>query len=318
MTSARLPPLTALRAFESAGRALSFTRASDELGVTPGAISRQIRVLEDYLGLQLFVRSGREVSLTQVGREYLEQLSGAFAQIRSATALLTSVPQDAPLRVSTSITFTLRWLMPRLISFHSQQAGSNLQLTMSLAPVDFQRDDLDASVKLGHESTPHAVVRKLFDADLVPVCSPTLIERHGPLHDVGVLDSFTLLHSTARPRNWELWLAKVGRPEITGAHRLEFESSSLAYQAAIEGVGFAMAQLPLILEELRSGRLVIPFPVTTADIEVYNLIWPNRTPRNPRFAAFRDWMTQQAAKTTAEVNTILEQLRARREGGELA
>lgn len=289
--------------------------AADELGVTPGAISRQIRLLEDFLGTQLFVRSGREVTLTKAGADYLSQLVDAFAQIRTATMQLARVSPDSPLRVSTSITFTMRWLMPKLMSFHSQNADSNLQLTMNLAAVDFQRDDLDATIKLGHENTPHSVVRKLFDADLVAVCSPRLIDSAGPFDDVSALERQTLLHSTARTRNWELWLTATGRPDIVGARRLEFESSSLAYQAAIQGVGFAIAQLPLIIEELRSGLLVIPFPVSTPDNDVYNLIWPNRTPRNPKFVAFRDWMSQEARQTAREVEPILKELRERRERG---
>ena len=313
MTVTRLPPLTALRAFESAGRALSFTLAADELAVTPGAISRQIRVLEDFLGLQLFVRSGREVTLTKVGADYLTQMTDAFAQIRAATALLTSVPQDAPLRVSTSITFTMRWLMPRLMSFHSKHSDSNLQLTMSLAPVDFQRNDVDATIRLGQEETPHAIVRKLFHADLVAVCSPRFCEQYGPFNDLNDLDLHTLLHTTARPHNWEVWLGGAGRPDVVGAHQLTFESSSLAYQAAIEGVGFAIAQLPLILDELRSGTLVIPFPILVPDRDVYNLIWPNRTPRNSKFNPFRDWMMLEAKQTARQVEIVVEQLQARRQ-----
>lgn len=278
--------------------------------MTPGAISRQIKVLEDFLGLQLFVRSGRDVSLTKVGDEYLAQMTDAFTQIRAATALLTSLPQGAPLRVSTSITFTMRWLMPRLMSFHSKHADSNLQLTMNLAAVDFQRDDLDATIKLGHEDTPHSVVRKLFDAPLVAVCSPRLVEQYGPFEDLGALNALTLLHSTARDRNWSTWLAGAGRPDIVGAHRLSFESSSLAYQAAIEGVGVAIAQVPLVLDELRSGQLVVPFPVATPDDEVYNLIWPNRSPRNPKFPSFRDWIMSEASQTAQQIDIVLEGLRA--------
>jgi len=313
VSTARLPPLTALRAFESAGRALSFTLAAQELAVTPGAISRQIRSLEDYLGLQLFIRSGREVKLTDAGTQYLADLTHAFGQIRTATAQLTNVPDNAPLRVSTSMTFTMRWLMPRMMSFHSLYANSNLQLTMNLDPVDFQRDDLDATIKLGYEDTPHSVCRKLFHADLVAVCSPRLIEKAGPFDTLDVLDSLTLLHSTARKDNWSLWLSAAGKPHITGARRLDFESSSLAYQAAIAGVGIAIAQVPLVMEDLRSGVLTTPFPITAPDSANYNLIWPNRSPRNPLFFAFRDWMLQEARQTADEAEAIVQELQTRRQ-----
>lgn len=309
MSSSRLPPLTALKAFECTGRLLSFTMAANEMGVTPGAVSRQIKVLEDYLGLQLFVRSGREVSLTKPGSEYLGHLTEAFARIRSATSELVGVPDDAPLRVSSSATFTMRWLMPRLMSFHSRHADSNLQMTMNLAPVDFQRDDLDATLKLGNETTPHSVVRMLFRADLVPVCSPRLASATSPLDTVDDLSRHTLLHSSARPANWPLWLNAIGRPDLQGAHKLKFESSSLAYQAAIEGVGVAMAQLPLVLDDLRANKLVMPFPVSVPDTEVYNLIWPDRTPRNRSFLPFKDWIIAEAQTTSREIEELLEQMR---------
>ncbi|HZU62225.1 MAG TPA: LysR substrate-binding domain-containing protein [Novosphingobium sp.] len=314
MTQSRLPPLTALKTFECTGRLLSFTLAAGELGVTPGAVSRQIKVLEDYLGLQLFIRSGREVSLTKAGGTYLAQLTEAFARIRAATSELIGVPEDAPLRVSSSVTFTMRWLMPRLMSFHSRHADSNLQLTMNLAPVDFQRDDLDATIKLGYEDTPHSVVRRLFRADLVPVCSPRLIDQPGGPADYDWLGRHTLLHSSARPDNWLVWLRSVGRPELKGARQLQFESSSLAYQAAIEGVGIAMAQLPLVLEDLRTGALVLPFPVAVRDTEVYNLIWPDRTPRNRGFLPFRDWILAEAQRTEAEIVDVLARLESGRAG----
>ncbi len=238
-------------------------------------------------------------------------LTNAFSQIRTATALLTSVPADAPLRVTSSITFTMRWLMPRMISFHSKYANSNLQLTMNVSPVDFQRDDLDATIKLGNEDTPNSVFRKLFSAPLIAVCSPQLIESHGPFDDLDILRSLTLLHSTLRERNWSDWLAAANRRDIAGARRLQFETSSLAYEAALGGMGVAIAQVPLVLNELRSGALVCPFPIVAQDVDTYNLIWPDRTPRNPLFFSFRDWMLEQARHTEIEVQEMVQTILSR-------
>lgn len=308
----RIPPLTALRAFECAGRKLSFTLAATELGVTPGAVSRQIRVLEDFLSLQLFHRANREVSLTQEGTDYLAKITDAFTLIKAATEQLMEVPEGAPLRVSTSSTFTLRWLMPRMHSFYSQHPGNNLQLTMNLAAVDFQRDDLDATIKLGHEDTPQSVYRHLFEADLVAVCSPKLLQQGIPLDQIADLARHTLLHSTARPSNWALWLKEAGMADLVGASTMQFESSSLAYQAATDGVGIAMAQLPLILDDLEAGTLIMPFPISTPDDHNYNLIWPDRTPRNPSFKPFRDWMLEEARKTTARMDICKAEIARRR------
>lgn len=314
----RIPPLTALRAFECAGRKLSFTLAAAELGVTPGAVSRQIRVLEDFLSLQLFHRANREVSLTQEGADYLAKITDAFALIKSATEHLMEVPEGAPLRVSTSSTYTLRWLMPRMHSFYSQYPGNNLQLTMSLAAVDFQRDDLDATIKLGNEDTPQSVVRHLFDADLVAVCSPKLLQQGVPLDRISDLARHTLLHSTARPSNWALWLKEAGMPDLVGGNIMRFESSSLAYQAAADGVGIAMAQLPLILDDLEAGTLIMPFPISTPDDCRYNLIWPDRMPRNPSFKPFRDWMLEEARKTSARMEALKLDMARRRAEWHLA
>lgn len=308
----RIPPLTALRAFEAAGRRLSFTKAASELCVTPGAISRQIRVLEDFLAVPLFVRANREVTLTKEGSDYLGRITEAFAVIRSATDQLMELPVGAPLRVSTSPTFVLRWLMPRLISFYSQYPDNNLQLTMSLASVDFQRDDLDATIKLGHEGTPQSVVRKLFRADLVAVCSPKLRQQGPPLMRVTDLARYAWLHTTARPENWRIWLAEAGAEGLKGSTTLRFESSSLAYQAAIEGVGIAIAQLPLVLDELANGQLVMPFPIVTPDDDIYNLIWPDRTPRNPSFKPFRDWMLDQSQRTAERIEVVIAEIQQRR------
>jgi LysR family transcriptional regulator, glycine cleavage system transcriptional activator len=284
--------------------------AAEELGVTPGAVSRQIKVLEDFLGLLLFYRSGREVILTPVGKEYLLEVAEGFGRIRSATTNIVGVPEDAPLRVSTSATFTLRWLMPRMMSFYSKHADSNLQLTMNLAPVDFQRDDLDATIKMGQEDTPHAVVRKILSVHLIPVCSPKLIESVGAIEVPHDFNRCTLLHSTARSEIWQHWLEAVGAPEVTGASSMHFDSSSLAYQAALDSVGIAMAQLPLVIEDLRSGRLVAPIAKLVKDSRDYNLIWPDRTPRNRHFQPFRDWIISEARKTTQEIEGLLANIEA--------
>lgn len=300
----RLPPLGALRAFESAGRKLSFTLAAEELNVTPGAVSRQIQVLEDFVGCPLFVRANREVKLTANGARYLEEVTEAFWQLRAATKQLVAVPQDQPLRVSTSITFILWWLMPRLIGFHSKYPQHELQITTSLAPVDFRRDPFDAVIRLAQTDTPHAEVQKLFSVDLVAVCSPTLIASGPPLRTIEDLRRHTLLHSSVRPENWSVWLSASGVPDLEGARRLQFESSSLAYRAALDGLGVAIGQLPLILGELKSGRLVAPFPVCTPDTAEYYLIWPDNARRNENLTHFRTWIMKEAASTTAQVQQM--------------
>jgi LysR family transcriptional regulator, glycine cleavage system transcriptional activator len=301
----RMPPLTALRAFESAGRKKSFTRAAECLNVSTGAISRQIRVLEDFLGKQLFVRANREVTLTPAGCEYLEQLTEAFGLIGRATDRIMSVPENAPFRLSTSPTFTQKWLMPRLVSYNSLCSHHDLQLTMCVTGVDFRHDNLDAAIQLGGEDAMRSRSFNLFRTDLVAVCSPKLLKGSIPLNRVEDLHKHTLLHSSARMKNWERWLSEAGHPDIKGAHTLVFESSSLAYQAAVAGLGIAIGQLPLLVDDLKSGSLVIPFPITVPDSSRWNLVVPDRTPHNRTLKRFLDWVLREAKATAADVDEML-------------
>ena len=306
----RTPPLNAVRMFESAGRCLSFTLAANELNVTPGAVSRQIRLLEDFLGIQLFVRANREVSLTVEGSIYLESLIEAFAQISAATEQIMEVPEDQPLRVSSSLTFVLRWLMPRLISYHSLQPSRNLQLTTSIEPVDFRRDSLDAVIRLGHSDTPHSMVKTLFRPDLIPVCNVDLYNH--PVHPIRSIEDLrhhTLLHTSARPQNWETWLKAVGNPDLGNVKHLYFESSSLAYQAAVDGVGIAVGQVSLLVEELKSGKLKTPFPISTPDADEYNVIWPSNASRNKTLMQFINWIAAESEATVIQARDIVNSLK---------
>jgi LysR family glycine cleavage system transcriptional activator len=283
---------------------LSFTLAASELRVTPGAVSRQIRILEDFVGSPLFVRANREVSLTPTGARYLQQVTESFAQLMAATQQIMATPEKMPIRVASSITFTLWWLTPRLLGYHSQNPDRDFQLTTSLAPVDFRRDGLDAVIRLDG-NTPHAFAHKLFSADLMAVCSPKLLADGKRLKTLDDLRHHTLLHSMVRPGNWERLLAAAGHPTIRGAHQMKFESSSLAYQAALDGVGIAVAHLPLIVDELKSGRLVAPFNIRAHDSGDYYFVWPDNAARNKGLMRFKDWIIKEAAKTVTDVEAFV-------------
>jgi LysR family glycine cleavage system transcriptional activator len=200
------------------------------------------------------------------------------------------------------------------MAFHSVHPSVNLQLTMSLERTIFRRAQVDVAIKLGQEDTPDSIYRKMFPADLIVVCSPKLLETGPPLRRVEDLAKQTLLHSTARPQNWSVWLAAAGAPGLTSPHELHFESSSLAYQAAIQGIGVAIAQMPLVLNEIKSGALTVPFPISVSD-ENYNLIWPERAPRNRGLALFRDWVLAEARQTTDQVEAFRRELAMRRASG---
>ncbi|MFG1279854.1 transcriptional regulator GcvA [Xanthobacter autotrophicus] len=300
----RIPPLNALRTFECAGRHLSFAAAAQELNVTPGAVSRQIRTLEEFLGIRLFIRATRKVQLTAEGSSYLKAISETIAQIAGATEALMDIPEGQPLRVSTSLTFVLRWLTPRLLSYHAIQPDRNLQITTALGRVDFRCEPVDVAIRLGQEDTPHAKSTQLFRPDLVPVCSPALLDGPFPLRRVEDLRHHTLLHTSARPNNWKVWLNAVEQPDLSGAQRLRFDSSSLAYQAAAEGLGVAVGQVQLLIDDLASGKLVVPFPTFVPDTDSYNLLWSDRAGRNAVLTRFRGWVLAEARACNIKAQEI--------------
>lgn len=290
----RLPPLGALRAFEAAARHASFTRAATELFVTPGAISRQIATLEEFIGFPLFERTNRDVKLTLAGEEYAASISGAFTQVHEATRHLLASRHQAPLRVSAPLTFALRWLMPRLPSFKAQHPGDEYRLT-TIVPIPLKlTSEFDVGIRI-LRSSPELVAHRLFDVELVPVCSPKLIANGPPLRVPADLKRHALLHSSARPNDWPLWFGLAQLPNIDVGEGVQFESSSVAYEAALEGMGVAIAMKGLVEDYLASGRLVMPFKdLAYSDGSAFCIVYARKPEINRQVATFRDWIVQQA------------------------
>lgn len=293
----RLPPLNALRAFEAAGRHLSFTRAADELLVTPGAVSRQVRSLEDQLGIQLFERNHREVKLTKAAETYCSELSDLFDHVERITKRVSAdTLQNRELHVYASMTFTLRWLMPRLASFHASNPKQEIRLTAALPrAIDLLAGDIDIAITSFPQVDDSIMCRKLVDIDFLPVCSPKLLTgRRLPLI-LDDLDQFTLLDSLARPDAWERWLSHAGVDAQLPGNTIAFESSSLAYQAAIEGIGIAMGMKALVQDDLDAGRLVAPFDCVLRNAAAFHLVFPKRVAELPQVKRFRNWVVGQVS-----------------------
>jgi LysR family glycine cleavage system transcriptional activator len=286
--------LGALRAFEAAARHASFTRAATELFVTPGAISRQIATLEEFIGFPLFERTNRDVRLTSAGEEYAQSISGAFTQVHEATRHLLASKQQAPLRISAPLTFALRWLMPRLPSFKARHPDDDYRLT-TIVPIPLKlTSEFDAGIRI-MRSSPELVAHRLFDVELVPVCSPRLISGGPPLRVPKDLQRHALLHSSARPLDWPLWLGMAKLPPIDVSDGVQFESSSVAYEAALEGMGVALAMKGLVEDHLASGRLVMPFEdLAYTDGSAFCIVYPRKPEVRRQVATFRDWIVQQA------------------------
>ncbi|MBT5495353.1 MAG: transcriptional regulator GcvA [Alphaproteobacteria bacterium] len=292
----RLPPLNALRTFEAAGRHVSFIHAAEELSVTPGAVSRQVKVLEQWLGAPLFRRAHKQVSLTPLGRSYLEAVGEPLDALAMATDRASRREATRPLAIYCYPTFALRWLVPRWGRFYDAHPEIDVQLTTSLQPVDFARDDYDAAIRVGDrlDAQPGLAAIKLVDVELIPVCSPEIGES---LNRPSDLTGATLLHNAPRPRDWRRWLELA---EITGIDPdagPRFDSLNLSIQAAIGGVGVGIAIRALVEEELASGRLIQPFGPSRLSSRPFYLTYPSHHARDKRLAVFAKWLNAEAAST---------------------
>lgn len=292
----RLPPLNALRAFEAAARHASFTLASEELCVTPGAVSRQILLLEAHLGVRLFKRRHRAVSLTLAGEAYLEGIRAAFDQIHTATRRLTLAGDERLLRLKLPPTFAIRWLIPRLASLHARDETLSVQITTSHDPVDFDREDVDAAVHWGSQPMRGVDSHRLFGEVLVPVCSPLFPMPKEGLAPAAIARE-VLMHSIQRPRDWQRWFVAAGVSDEPLNRTLIFQNSSLTYQGAIEGLGIAIAQLAFVNDELKAGRLIEAHALKAITDTAYFLNYPREKARLAKIRLLHHWMAEQALAT---------------------
>ena len=293
-----MPPLNALRSFISTARHLSATKAAAELHVTLGAVSHQLRALEQFLGVDLFVRGHRQLTLTDAGERYFRDVSAAFDSIRAATTLLVAPANKEMLKLRAYTTFSLRWLIPRLSSFYAENRSVELMLSTSNDAVDFSREKLDFAIRLGNGEWPGSVAEKLIPNIVAPVCSPALLARGPAVKEPTDVMQHVLLQSTwpERRDDWPAWLAAQGVATLDDFSFLYFESSALSYQAALEGLGFAMAQMALVQDDIAAGRLVCPFDRYLDRGEfTYYLIYPEGRRLTPQMKTFREWLRAQCA-----------------------
>jgi len=252
------PPLNPLKVFEAAARLGNFTRASEELLVSQSAVSRQISLLEEYLGVRLFDRQKVGVTLTPAGVSYFAEIGPAFQRIVGATERLLRVQPDEPLVIRAYSTFAANWLMRRMPRWEADYPAIRLRISTALTPVDFSKEPVDASIEIRPEVLHESVdVEFLFENQVVPVCSPGLIAGSPGLQPRDLL-GYRLIHSRFRPRDWGYWLTAQGLDSQTIPDSLEFADSLLAYQAAMDGLGIAMGQPRFLQAEFQAGKLICP------------------------------------------------------------
>ena len=285
-----LPPFPALRAFEAAARHESFTAAANELHVTHGAISRQVAAFEAWVGVQVFHRIGKRVRLTDDGRRYLATVQAAFESISVATSQLRDTGVVHVLRVNALPTFAMKWLLPRLNQF--QRKMPNVELRLSTSSVPFEMlEGYDVAVRRGPEHWPNCVSGHFLGESELPVCSPALLQR-SPIKVADDLARHVLLHSDTRPDAWRNWLTAAG-VKAKCRKKQSFDHFYLALQAAVDGLGVALGPLPMLADELASGRLVMPLDAPRTDARGYWWVARREVAHAPVVEQFCRWLQEQ-------------------------
>jgi len=293
-----LPSMSLLVAFEAAARHESFTAAARELSLTQSAVSRQIRMLEELLGSELFVRERQTVKLTVAGRTYANELRHALQHIAAATLGFRANPKGGTLNLAILPTFGARWLAPRLPTFIAENPGVTINLTTRLAPFDFQLDPVDAAIHFGKPEWPGAELDLLMSESVVPACSREMLETHKFAAPKDILAA-PLLHLVSRPDAWERWFRSHG-VEHDGVHGMLFDQFATVAQAARSGLGVALLPKFLIETELARGDLIEAVDGAMESAERYYLAWPTNRAFHPPLQAFRAWIKKAVGAEAVE------------------
>ena len=300
----RLPPLNSLRAFVAAARHLSLAKAADELNVTPGAVSQQIKQLEDHLGVALFRRTNRQLLLTDEGQACLPGLIESFDRMHEALQAIARVGQDGRLTVSVAPSLASKWIVPRLDRFSAKHPEIDVLVSASMQLADFDAEDIDCAIRYGAGRYPGLVVEKLMEESVIPVCSPALLKEKRPLRTPADLRHFTLLHDDSPDQDpscpdWRMWLRAAGIDAIDARRGLRFNQSSLVVEAAISGRGVALAKARLATDDIRAGRLATLFDVKQAIQFAYYFVAPPAKSALKRVQSFRKWLQDEIAREEA-------------------
>jgi DNA-binding transcriptional LysR family regulator len=295
----RLPPLNALRNFEAVARHGSLAGAASELHVTHWAVGKQIRLLEDWLGLPLFERRPRGLVLTDEGAALLSDVSNAFERLGTAVSRLRrdrfTRRVSGVVRVNVPASFALCWLMPRLADFQMRYPDIDVRVSTTSRKLRYIGDAFDIGVRSGPEQGAGVVSRTLMPDMRLPACSPALL-RQRPIQNVADLRHQTLLHSASTRTAWSRWLREAGVPDLRAARHVEFDHVNLQLGAAVEGLGVALASLPLIGRDIATGRLVCPIAAPTWRADDYTLVVNADRADDDAIIAFQQWITTMAGQ----------------------
>ena len=298
----RLPPLNGLKAFETAARSESFTRAAQELNVTQGAVSQQVKRLEATLGLKLFRRERQRLILTEAGRNYLVVIRDALDQIAVGTQRLLQRQESGVLTISTSADFAAKWLVNRLSRFAERHHDVDLRVSATAPYADFARDDVDIAIRHGDGNWPGLDVQRLYSERLFPVCSPRLVAGRKRITKAADLLKFPLLR-LEDAKNWARLFEAAGVKAPVGPGPV-LNRASMLIDAAIDGQGIALARTALAAWDLINGRLVRPIDVSLRMANTYWIVCPKSALTVPKIATFRNWVFAETAEDTRRLKEL--------------
>lgn len=282
-------PLNPLRAFAVASRHKTFTAAARELGVSQIAISRQVAILEDFLGVSLFERGARSAKLTEIGRAFGLEISGLFDDLERATQRMISQETEGTINLRVHPTFAHHWLLPRLPLFAQAHPDIRVRFDTRVEPLDFRGTHLDVALQLGVGDWRDARCRKLWDEAVDVVCSQAYLDAIGGIARPEDVAKGELLHSRYRRRAWEFWARDVG-VDIDFNGGTDFETSLLSFSAAEQGLGLAIGQLGLLDSVIAEGRLVRPLAMRIATGASFYVVWPTAVSVSAKTKRFIDWL----------------------------
>lgn len=301
--SRKLPPLNAIRAFEAAGRHASFTRAAAELNVTNGAISRQVGILEDWLGASLFRRSASRLVLTDSGRLYLADMTAALDRISVASMQMREQAAPMTLRINAPPTFTMRWMLSRLPTFQRKHPEVDIRLTSLLRPISFEDDLHDIAIAGDVAPLHHCQSRPFMTELILPVCHVDLAEN-GRLQSPQGLADQTLVSYSTEPYSWSDWLNAAGIEGLKPGGTIRFEQMYFALQAVIDGLGIALVPLFLAFDDIIAGRLCAPFGSLASARRTY---FANTARPNAMTDSFDEWLLKEGNDTEVAMDQWLQQ-----------
>lgn len=291
----KLPPLNAVRAFEATARHLSFTKAAAELNVTPAALSHQVKGLEDYLGIQLFLRKTRAIELTDAGKRCYPGVHSGFQQIHESIGLIQQADSDRLVVISCGPGFAAKWLAPRLYRFLEAYPDIDARVAPSLRFTDFQADGVHVSIRFGDGNYPDMHVDHMVEDFAMPLCSQRYLDEHGPIEKPEDLVGKTLIHDDALSfladmPTWKLWFAAQGIDVREADRGMHFTHADHALDAALDGAGVVLGRRVLSARDRKFGQLIAPLDFALSTGRSFYLVCPEENLALPNVAAFRSWI----------------------------